>query len=115
MGLKCATFLLQADTCTILIPELKNYSSENYAYDPYVKNDLNSIVLDDVFRSNVISKDNSKSQENLFEEIKRPSGNFTTVEGIMQEALENVKTLKSQAEGNKILISFYISNLNKST
>ena len=93
----------QSDTCAISIPELRNYSCEKYAYDPYVKNDLNSIILDDVFRSNLITIDKRNSQENIIDENKRPGGNFTTVEGIMVEALENVKTLKSQVHGNDIV------------
>ena len=105
-GFKLHYFLFQSDTCTIFIPELKSYSNENYPYDPYVKNDLNSIILDDIFRFNDISVYNIKSQENLFDESKRPSGNFTTVEGIMQQALENVKTLKKQAEGMESLVLF---------
>ena len=47
--------------------------------------------------------DNGNSQENLIDENRRPGGNFTTIEGIMVEALENVKTLKSQVLGNDMV------------
>ena len=87
---------------------MKNHSIQNYAYDPYIRNDLNSFLLDDVFQSNFTLIDIRESRENLIDESKRPCGNFTSIEGILAEALENIKRLKNQKTGNTSSIIYFI-------
>ena len=88
-------FHLQSDTCTISIPELDITSTENRESDLHAREDFSVDVLKEVLGADVyVPSDKNGNNDNIKDAGVRSCGNFTTIEGLLEEILKLIEKKK---------------------
>ena len=93
-------FFFQSNTCKIYIPELNTNSTENNAFDTNLKNDLNSEILNEIFRSNNLdATDKTKNTMNEYRDDVNRNCSYTTIERILLCILEYSESSNNHTNG----------------
>ena len=93
-------FFFQSNTCKIYIPELNTNSTENNAFDTNLQNDLNSEILNEIFRSNNLdATDKTKNTMNEYTDDEHRNCSYTTIERILLCILEYSATSNNHTYG----------------